>query len=220
MSRPESRGQPGPFLVDRIRELVQGVTEDVRGGLVGSPYETLRVSQLTLLAQLPREGSRLTDLAERMQVSKQYVDQLVDGLEVMGILERVRHPSDGRARIVRPTRFALRGYVAGHRLLRSIHADWREALGARGYRLLSEAIDRLLELRSEGAPAKRPGRRVPPSTMPRDAGREPGFPSAAVAIRAGEGTWAKTTVVTLAPSVAGRPVRRARHSQAPRRRVR
>lgn len=169
MSRPRGRGQPGPFLVDRMRELVQVVTEDVRGGLVGSPYETLRASQLTVLAQLPREGSRLTDLAERMQVSKQYVDQLVDGLEAMRILERVRHPSDGRARIVRPTRFALRGYVAGHRLLRSIHADWREALGARRYGQLWQAIDRLLELRSKGAAAKRPAHRAHPSTMPRDA---------------------------------------------------
>ena len=47
------------------------------------------------------EGTRLTDLADRIGISKQAVGQLVDELEDLGVLERVPDPDDGRAKLIR-----------------------------------------------------------------------------------------------------------------------
>ena len=48
-------------------------------------------------------GSRLTQIAEAAQVSKQAAKFLVDQLERSGYVERVADPHDGRARMVRIT---------------------------------------------------------------------------------------------------------------------
>ncbi len=61
----------------------------------------LRPVYMTLMPHLDLEGTRLTGLAERMGISKQAVSQIVDELEEMGVVERRRDPSDGRARLTR-----------------------------------------------------------------------------------------------------------------------
>lgn len=63
--------------------------------------EGLTRSHTRLLPHLDLAGTRSTELAERMDVTKQAVSQLVGDLEEMGMLERVPDPSDGRAKLVR-----------------------------------------------------------------------------------------------------------------------
>src|SRR4051812_48836474 len=58
----------------------------------------LRRSHTNLFPHLDLEGTRVTDLAERLGVTKQAVSQLVDDLEAMDILERVVDPDDARGR--------------------------------------------------------------------------------------------------------------------------
>lgn len=54
-----------------------------------------------LLPHVELEGTRITELADRLGVTKQAVSQLVDDMEDMGTLERVPDPSDGRAKLVK-----------------------------------------------------------------------------------------------------------------------
>jgi DNA-binding MarR family transcriptional regulator len=70
--------------------------------------EGLRRTHLMLFPHISLEGERITTLAERIGVSKQAVGQLVDELEAMGMVERVKDPRDGRAKLVR---FARGGQV-------------------------------------------------------------------------------------------------------------
>src|ERR1700730_13286920 len=63
----------------------------------------LRRSHTSLFPHIDLEGTRVTDLAERLGVTKQAVSQLVDDLEAMAVLERVIDPDDARARRVRFT---------------------------------------------------------------------------------------------------------------------
>ena len=46
------------------------------------------------------EGSRITDIAERAQLTKPTVVYLVNELEALGYVERIPDPHDGRAKLV------------------------------------------------------------------------------------------------------------------------
>src|SRR5690349_10738908 len=67
------------------------------------PQVRLRPAHTGLLPHIDKEGTRLTELARRVGVTKQAVGQLVEDLERMGVVERAPDPLDGRARLVRFT---------------------------------------------------------------------------------------------------------------------
>ena len=70
-----------------------------------------------LLPHLSREGLRPTELARRVEVTKQAVGQALDGLEAMRLVELVPDPSDGRARLVRLTEAGESAYGQGRAVL-------------------------------------------------------------------------------------------------------
>ncbi len=57
-------------------------------------------AQFQLMQQICLSSMRLTQLAERMGMSKQAVAQLVDGLESKRLVHRTPDPDDGRAKII------------------------------------------------------------------------------------------------------------------------
>lgn len=56
-----------------------------------------------LFRHLRREGSRITEIADQAQLTKQYIGNLADYLEERGYVERIPDPQDGRAKLVRLT---------------------------------------------------------------------------------------------------------------------
>jgi DNA-binding MarR family transcriptional regulator len=75
----------------------------VIAALAEAGYSDLTTAQIKLVQRIGPRGSRLTDLAEQSQVTKQTAGYLVDQLERAGWVERVADPTDGRARLVRLT---------------------------------------------------------------------------------------------------------------------
>jgi DNA-binding MarR family transcriptional regulator len=61
----------------------------------------LRAAHTNVLFHIGLEGSRLTDLATSLGVSKQTASEFVDDLVEMRVLERVNDPTDGRAKLIR-----------------------------------------------------------------------------------------------------------------------
>jgi DNA-binding MarR family transcriptional regulator len=80
-----------------------------------------------LLPHLSRAGIRPTELARRVEVTKQAVGQALAGLEAMKLVELVPDASDGRARLVRLTAAGEAAYAHGHGVL----AFYAEALSHR-----------------------------------------------------------------------------------------
>jgi len=80
-----------------------------------------------LLPHLSREGIRPTELARRVDVTKQAVGQALAGLSALQLIELVPDPSDGRARLVRLTEAGAAAYGHG----RGVLAFYASALSSR-----------------------------------------------------------------------------------------
>lgn len=127
---------------DHILALLGSVLDDVRRDLheelrrrsapgPTSPVGGLRSSQLRLLSLTPPEGMRVTDLAERVGMTKQALGEFANTLQEQGMLESVRDPGDRRVRILRPTPLGLRCVRAGEAAIDAVEQRWRERVGAR-----------------------------------------------------------------------------------------
>ena len=122
-----------------------------------SGISTLRPAHTKLLPHIDLGGTRLTDLAARLGVSKQAAGQLVDEMIGMGMLERAPHPDDGRARMVRFSARGRRGLLHGLGVLREIEGELAAKLGARDVAALRRLLARLLSTLEQRRP-------VPPAT--------------------------------------------------------
>jgi len=104
----------------------------------------LRRSHLSLLPHLDLEGTRITDLAERVGVTKQAISQLVDELEAMGVLERVADPDDARARRVVLTRAGREGIFEGLSVLQGLEKELEQGIGTKPMQELRRAMIAIL----------------------------------------------------------------------------
>jgi DNA-binding MarR family transcriptional regulator len=89
----------------------------------------VRSAHTSLLPHVDLEGTRLTDLAKRLGVTKQAAAQLVDELESMGMLERVPDPADARAKLVRFSKRGRQGILEGLGVLRELEDEVRDLVG-------------------------------------------------------------------------------------------
>jgi DNA-binding MarR family transcriptional regulator len=77
----------------------------------------------------PEGGSRLTELAERANMTKQSVGEFASDLEQLGYVERVPDLNDGRAKIIRLTDQGRRAYWIGRQLIDELEREWGERYG-------------------------------------------------------------------------------------------
>ena len=103
-------------------------------------------AQARLAQRIAQDGSRLTDLAERAQVTKQTASLLVAALEREGLVERVPDPADGRARLIRFTRKGAAASARALEAVRSVEDEWNAHLGPDLAASLREALTRLREI--------------------------------------------------------------------------
>jgi DNA-binding MarR family transcriptional regulator len=108
------------------------------------PAVDLRAAHMALLPHLALEGSRITDLAARIGITKQAVGQLVDDLVALGVVERAPDPRDGRARLVRFTARGRDGLLHGVAELRAMETELASAVGPGRMDALQDALRALL----------------------------------------------------------------------------
>jgi DNA-binding MarR family transcriptional regulator len=109
------------------------------------PKVPLRPAHTSLFPHIDREGTRLTELARRLGVTKQAAGQLVTDLEALEVLERVDDPADGRAKLVRFTDRGLKALQHGLSVLRTIEGELERRLGRARMRALHEALAEVVE---------------------------------------------------------------------------
>ena len=101
---------------------------------------SLQAAQARLLDVIPRDGGRLTDLAQAMRVSKQGLGQLATSLVHEGLVDVLPDPIDRRAKVIRRT---SRGEDV-LRVMRSAIADVEERcraeVGNEQYQIFLEVL--------------------------------------------------------------------------------
>lgn len=100
----------------------------------------------------PEHGSRLTDLAERAQMTKQTVGEVVTDLEHRGYVERVPDPNDGRAKIVRLTPYGQEAFFVARRLIDELEREWAERYGEERITALRDALETVTSQRPAAVP--------------------------------------------------------------------
>jgi DNA-binding MarR family transcriptional regulator len=103
-------------------------------------HAELRQAHARLMVFLDWEGSRITDIAKAMDVTKNAVGQLVTELEDLGYIERRPDPADGRAKVVRYTRRGKALLADAAAISTSLDAEVEAIIGARRFAELRKTL--------------------------------------------------------------------------------
>ena len=98
-------------------------------GLARRGFEDITVARGRIFQRISPEGTRLTDLAEQAQVTKQAASGLVDELERAGYVTRVPDPSDARARLIKMSPRGAAAVEAAAAIVADVEAEWVRHLG-------------------------------------------------------------------------------------------
>lgn len=91
-------------------------------------FADLRLPHLQIWGNVGIDGIRLTALAERANLGRPACSELVDDLQHLGYLERRPDPSDGRAKLIFPTRKGRQLLDAAGELVAELEDGWRSRL--------------------------------------------------------------------------------------------
>ncbi len=124
---------------------VRHTEQRVMSELVAQGYD-VTLAQARVLARIGDEGTRLTDLAEQAQITKQSAQFLVDQLEAAAYVERRPDPRDARARLICIAERGRRVRQAAREVERAIRREWTEHLGPARMTALEDALASLREI--------------------------------------------------------------------------
>ena len=118
----------------------------VFAALADAGYGDFTVAQARVAQRIGPEGSRLTELAEAAQVTKQTAGFLVDQLERAGYVERVPDPRDARAKLIRLAERGQQTAAVAAEAVARVEAEWAEHLGAHRYGQLRRILGQLRQI--------------------------------------------------------------------------
>ncbi|MEO6578230.1 MAG: MarR family transcriptional regulator [Candidatus Limnocylindria bacterium] len=109
----------------------------------------IREAHLQVFGAIDWKGTRLTELAVRSNMTPPSMSELVDELQQLGYMERLPDPTDGRAKLIRPTRQGRRALVYALRVIEEIEREYADAVGAERFESMTSTLHALLEARRD-----------------------------------------------------------------------
>jgi len=116
---------------------------DVHYVFAAEDWGGLRQSHFRVISGVPPEGVSITDLGERVGMSKQGCGQFVTGLVETGHLKVEQDPADRRVRLVRRTPKGNRTIAAVTERTLRLEQDWAARVGERRYRTFRKVLEEL-----------------------------------------------------------------------------
>ena len=126
-----------------LREPFRAGTEVLHQRFAERGHPEIRPPHGNVMQFLDDGGTRVSVLAERAQITKQSMAELVAHLERLGYVERVADPSDRRAKLVRATPRGKQLYAIAREVVAEIEAEWTRRLGKAKMRQLRELLEEL-----------------------------------------------------------------------------
>lgn len=118
----------------------------VFAALAEAGFDDFTPAQARVMQRIGPNGTRLTDLAEQAQVTKQTAGFLVDQLERAGYVKRVPDPTDRRARLVCVAERGLAAIPVAEGTVAEVEKEWETHLGKRRMSQLRQALSMLREI--------------------------------------------------------------------------
>jgi DNA-binding MarR family transcriptional regulator len=122
---------PTPGIISVLRSTTRMMIHELLDALDDAGYPDMQAAFHPLFECIDDEGTRLTELAARADMTHQSMGEIVVSLEQRGYVERRPDPADGRARLVCLTPAGRKLRRVGTEKIRDIErlwqARWREA---------------------------------------------------------------------------------------------
>lgn len=138
---------PRPPGTDNIGNLLRDpalyLEAEINAALEAAGFGDLRAPHLALGQFVADAGSRITELAALLQITKPSVVYLVNDLERLGYAARTPDPSDARAKLVALTERGLAARAVARRTIARSEREWTALLGAERMRELRELLREL-----------------------------------------------------------------------------
>jgi DNA-binding MarR family transcriptional regulator len=113
--------------------------------LLAEAGSELRPSHHRVIGHVPPEGITVTELAERVGMTKQGIGQFVQQLTDSGHLRTTAHPQDKRLRIIRRTSKGDASVRQLSAVLAKLEERWAKRVGRGPYRQFRDLLDQLAE---------------------------------------------------------------------------
>jgi DNA-binding MarR family transcriptional regulator len=124
----------------------RAMEQRVFAALARAGFDDVTPAQARVFQRIGPAGSRLTDLAEQAQVTKQTAGFLVDQLQRAGYVQRTPDPKDARARLVRVAPRGAAAIPIAAAVVAEVEAEWAAHLGTARMAALRRALVSLREI--------------------------------------------------------------------------
>jgi len=152
-SRPDQPAQASPASArddswrhDNIGRLLNGAVRRFEARvielMVDAGYAGARISHLSLTRNIDRDGTRVTELAQRSAMTKQAMGELVDQCADLGLVQRQKDAADGRARIVTFTEMGLKWLEDCRAAVVQAEREMSQEIGTHQLELIKDALRR------------------------------------------------------------------------------
>jgi DNA-binding MarR family transcriptional regulator len=132
-------------LGDLMRTAQQTLVRYLDDALREAGYDDLGAAHASVLNAVDAQGTRLATLVDRVGRTKQATAELAGRLVARGYLELEPDPTDGRAKLYRPTAAGSRALAAGAAIVGGYENWLDDLLGADGVARLRTALTTIVE---------------------------------------------------------------------------
>jgi DNA-binding MarR family transcriptional regulator len=146
------QGRPGADRPDHVVELLGQMFQQLRAEMTRSALAThpgVRASHIRVLSLIPADGARMTELAARVDMTKQALGEFVAYLAQRGYLTVDQDLADRRARLVRRTARGEQLRRLAEDTIQALEDRWRGEVGGPRYATFKAVLG---DLAGGGAP--------------------------------------------------------------------
>jgi DNA-binding MarR family transcriptional regulator len=143
---PTSRDLPADRVAigQLLGRLLRHFRTELFAAAATSEYSDVREPHLQIFGNI-YGGARLTELANRAQLSLAATSELVNDLQQLGYVERRPDPQDGRAKLIVPTRLGQSALAAAGDRVAEIEEHWAALIGRDTFAGACRAMQDLLD---------------------------------------------------------------------------
>lgn len=153
---PFSDGRPRPInLAMQLREAFLALNDLAVVRLADAGHEVMRPSHSAVFQYLDDTGTSVSELADRAQITKQAMGELVSHLEHHGYVTRIPDPDDRRAKLVLPTDRGNEVFDIVRELVPDIEELISQRLGAKRIDALRRDLDTIHQVARDAAAGDR-----------------------------------------------------------------